>query len=91
MAEAEIIEKSIERLVKKFRVNLFNTETNQGVLRRGVNEYQDCFKADLSSLRKLINKDKVEWTSNPEQVRKLAEEKQKKLFGTIKSKQESIE
>ena len=39
MAEAEIIEKSIERLVKKFRINLFNPETNQGVLRRGVDEY----------------------------------------------------
>ena len=39
MAEAETIEKSIERLVKKFRVNLFNPETNQGVLRRGVDEY----------------------------------------------------
>ena len=66
MAEAEIIEKSIERLVKKFRINLFNPETNQGVLRRGVDEYQNCFKADLVSLRKLIHKDKVEWTSNPE-------------------------
>ena len=66
MAEAEIVEKQIERLVKKFRVNKYNQDTNQGVLRRGVDEYQNCFKADLASLRGLLKKDRIEWTSSPE-------------------------
>ena len=51
---------------------MFNKETKTGVLKRGVDEYTNCFKADVVTLRNLFEQDKKEWNASPELALKLA-------------------
>ena len=51
---------------------MFNKETKTGVLKRGVDEYTNCFKADIVTLRSLFDKDKEEWNATPEIALRLA-------------------
>ena len=51
---------------------MFNKETKTGVLKRGVEEYTNCFKADIVTLRGLFEQGKKEWNATPEIALRLA-------------------
>ena len=63
----------MDHLLKEFRLKMFNRETKQGVLKRGIDEYTNCFKADIVTLRNLFEQDKKEWNASPEVALKLAQ------------------
>ena len=72
MFEAEQVMASVNQLVSQFRLKMFNKETKTGVLKRGVDEYTNCFKADIVTLRSLFEQDKKEWNASPEVALRLA-------------------